>query len=55
MELKDWAQLQEAMLKSQLKVIRQFLRGTEPAGGRQLRTDLPSSCWDCRSFGLPLL
>ena len=29
MELKDWAQLQEALLKSQLKVIRQFLRGTE--------------------------
>jgi len=32
MDLKDWAQLQEAMLKSQLKVIRQFLRGTEQPG-----------------------
>jgi hypothetical protein len=29
MDLKDWAELQEAMLKSQLKVIRQFLRRTE--------------------------
>lgn len=29
MELKDWAQLQEALLKSQLKVIRELLRGAE--------------------------
>jgi len=29
MDLKEWAQLQESLLKSQLKVIRQFLRGTE--------------------------
>ncbi|MGA7878566.1 MAG: HTH domain-containing protein [Desulfoferrobacter sp.] len=29
MELKDWVQLQEALLKSQLKVIREFLRSTE--------------------------
>ena len=31
MELKEWAKLQESLLKSQLKIVRQFLReGEEP-------------------------
>jgi len=29
MELKEWANLQEALLKNQLKIIRQFLKGEE--------------------------
>jgi len=30
MEFKEWAKLQESLLKSQLKVIRQFLKEGEP-------------------------
>jgi hypothetical protein len=30
MELKDWAKLQESLLKSQLKIIRLFLKEGEP-------------------------
>ena len=29
MDMKEWVELQESLLKSQLKVIRQFLRGGE--------------------------
>jgi predicted transcriptional regulator len=29
MELKEWANLQEVLLKNQLKIIRQFLKGEE--------------------------
>jgi hypothetical protein len=30
MELKEWAKFQESLLRSQLRVIREFLRATEP-------------------------
>jgi hypothetical protein len=30
MELKEWAKFQESLLRSQLKVIREFLRAAEP-------------------------
>ena len=30
MDLKEWAKLQESLLKSQLKIIREFLREGEP-------------------------
>jgi len=30
MDLKEWAKFQESLLRSQLKIIREFLRTTEP-------------------------
>ena len=38
METKDWAKLQEELLKAQIGVIREYLRNVDSGGGEKLST-----------------